>query len=181
MYLHEDSIAKADQREPKSWIVWLHVHSRLGDVAPTVAVAGFGLAWIALHVSESRGFVHPLLWSLGLVENSLALLFRRRKPLGALLSILAVFGIFQVEATTFLPIVVALFTVAYLSRPRAFVLGVAATVAVFAWHEGVATKIGAAELLSYALTHVAVVAAVVILGLFVKSRLSLTSNISASS
>ncbi len=62
-------------------------------VAPVALVAVVGLAWIVFHAASGRGQTHTLLQLLALAEGVAALLLRRRKPAGALASILAVYPV----------------------------------------------------------------------------------------
>jgi hypothetical protein len=83
--------------------------------------------WIAVHAHLARGFTHPLFQSLALAENVVALLLRRRKPIGALAGILVVYMLVDVEPTTLLPVLFALFTVTAASTPRGAAWAIAAT------------------------------------------------------
>jgi hypothetical protein len=72
-----------------------------------------GAVAIAVRAQQGpRGSVHIMLLSLVLLENALALLIRRHHPLAALLSVLATYVLVDNEATTLLPVLFALFTVA---------------------------------------------------------------------
>jgi hypothetical protein len=59
-----------------------------------------------------RGSTHIVLLSVVLGENALALLVGRRHPHAALLGVLATYALVDDEATTLLPVLLALFTVA---------------------------------------------------------------------
>ena len=106
--------------------------SRTGvQLAPVLLVAVWGVAWIGLHASAHTG-VHTLLQMLALAESVIALLFRRRKPLGALLGILVAYFAFELDPLLLQPMLIALFTVAELADRRNVMLGAAATVAAIA-------------------------------------------------
>jgi F0F1-type ATP synthase membrane subunit a len=71
-----------------------------------------GVFGIVVGAQGSRGSTHVVLLSLVLTENTLALLARRRHPLTAFAGVLATYALVDNEATTLLPLLVALFTVA---------------------------------------------------------------------
>jgi hypothetical protein len=85
---------------------------------------------IGLDAGRARGYTHLVLLSLTLIESSVALLFRRRHPVGALAGVLVVYAVFQVPPTMVLPVLVALFTVATLRTGRDLVLAILGTAAV---------------------------------------------------
>jgi hypothetical protein len=96
-------------------------------VAPVALVAAVGMAWIVFHASSGRGQAHTLFQILALTENVIALLLRRRKPVGALASILLVYLLVDLEPVTGLPVLLALLTVAMAGSRRAVALSTAAT------------------------------------------------------
>jgi hypothetical protein len=96
-------------------------------LAPVVVALLWGAGWIATHAHLARGYSHPLFQSLALAENVTALLLRRRKPIGALAGILAVYLLVDLDPTTLLPLLLALFTVTAVSTPRLAVWTIAAT------------------------------------------------------
>ena len=79
--------------------------------APVLLVAAWGAAWIACHASQ-QAYVHTLFQTLALAESVVALLLRRRKPVGALLGILVAYLAFQLDPLLLPPLLIALFTVA---------------------------------------------------------------------
>jgi hypothetical protein len=99
-------------------------------LAPVALVAVYGGSWIALHASPGRGQVHTLFQGLALAETLIALLLRRRKPMGAFVSILAVYLIVDLDPTTLPPLLVALLTVATLGDRRGVALASAAVAVV---------------------------------------------------
>jgi hypothetical protein len=101
--------------------------NRVFYLAPVVVALVWGATWITIHAPEARGITHPLFQSLALVETVTALLLRRRKPVGALASILAVYMLVDLEPTTLLPVLIALFTVAEVSARRIAVWAIVAT------------------------------------------------------
>jgi hypothetical protein len=96
-------------------------------VAPVALVAVVGLAWIVFHASSGRGQIHMLFQLLALAEGAAALLLRRRKPAGALASILAVYVLVDLEPVTGLAVLLALLTLTMTGSRRAVALGAAAT------------------------------------------------------
>jgi hypothetical protein len=106
------------------------VQQRVLYIAPVVIVAVIGMAWIAFHVQTGRGQVHSLFQILALAENVIALLLRRRKPVGALAGILVVYLFVDLEPVTGLPLLLALLTVAMVGSRRAVFLCATATTAV---------------------------------------------------
>jgi hypothetical protein len=93
------------------------VKHRASDVAPVVAVVLTGALLIAFD-SDTGGRTNHKIWlSIVLAESAVALLFRRRHPLGALTGVMATFVLFDAPAVSLLPLLVAVFTV-IMSRPR---------------------------------------------------------------
>jgi hypothetical protein len=101
--------------------------NRVFYLAPVAFVLLYGAAWIALHAQQARGFVHPLYQSLALVENVIALLLRRREPIGALAGILVVHTLVDLEPITLVPVLLSLFTVTVVSTRWVTVWAIVAT------------------------------------------------------
>jgi hypothetical protein len=99
--------------------------------APVLLVAAWGVAWIASHGSQ-QAYVHMLFQTLALAESVIALLLRRRKPVGALLGILVAYLAFQLDPLLLPPLLVALFTVAKVGERRTVLLATVATAATVA-------------------------------------------------
>jgi hypothetical protein len=89
-------------------------------------VAAWGIAWIACHTS-SDAYAHVLFQTLALAESVIALLLRRRKPVGALIGILVTYFAFQLDPLLLPALLIALFTVATLTERRPALLATAAT------------------------------------------------------
>ena len=87
-------------------------------VAPVLPIVLFGVAWIALHASAGRAGAHTLFQSLALVECTIALVLRGRKPLGALASILVMYALADLDTILILPVLFAMATVADRREPR---------------------------------------------------------------
>ena len=98
------------------------------DLAPVLLVAAWGVAWIGLHASEHTR-VHTLFQTLVLAESVIALLLRRRKPVGALLGILVAYFAFELDPLLLPPLLIALFTAATLRERGTVLLAAAATAA----------------------------------------------------
>jgi hypothetical protein len=95
-------------------------------LAPVLLVAAWGVAWIAFHASQ-RAYAHMLFQTLALAESVIALLMRRRKPVGALVGILIAYLAFQLDPRLLPPLLIALFTVATSTERRTVLLATAAT------------------------------------------------------
>jgi membrane-bound metal-dependent hydrolase YbcI (DUF457 family) len=108
---------------------WLAAQ-RVLDIAPVIVIALYGAVWIAVHASQGRGYTHTLFQSLALAENTVALLLRRRKPVGAVVGILAVYALVDLDPTTLLPVLLALLTVAMTRERRAVATATIATAVV---------------------------------------------------
>jgi hypothetical protein len=171
----DESSERPDQLTQTGWIKRLLTSHRFLDIAPVAVIALYGALWIALHASENRGFTHAIFQSLALIENTVALLFRRLKPMGALLSIVAVFAIVNLEATTLLPVLLALLTVAILSKPRTIVVAVTATILAVAWHAKDYLPGDPVRFIGYAVEHAVVMTFVVATGVFIPSGTQLKS------
>jgi uncharacterized membrane protein YfcA len=104
----------------------------LRDVAPVIPIVVFGGAWIAWHASGGRGGTHTMFQALALAENAIALLLRRRKPVGALAGILVVYALVDLDPIMILPVLLALMTVAELRQRRTAAVAALVTAAVVA-------------------------------------------------
>jgi hypothetical protein len=83
------------------------------DVAPVVLVAGVGAVAIALYTPDGhhRG-AHPYFLAVVLAENVVALLMRRRHPIGAFAAVLSAYVLFDALAISLAPLALASATVA---------------------------------------------------------------------
>jgi hypothetical protein len=81
-------------------------------VAPVVPIAVFGAVWIAAHAAAGRAGTHTLFQVLALAECTIALLLRGRKPAGALVGIVVVYALADLDTITILPVLLAVATVA---------------------------------------------------------------------
>jgi hypothetical protein len=80
---------------------------------PLAVIVVAGAVAIVMGAQQApRGSTHVVLLGLVLAENSFALLARRRHPLIALTAVLTAYALVDNEATTVLPVLLALFTVA---------------------------------------------------------------------
>ena len=146
----------------------LGLWNRVLYFAPMAVALLWGASWIALHAHLARGFVHPLFQILALIENETALLLRRRKPVGALAGILAVYIIVDLEPTTLLPVLIALFTGTAASSRRVAVGAIVATTLLV-----MATPFihrDSIDLLAYAFWHLTAIGLVAAAGVFWRSR-----------
>lgn len=138
------------------------------QAAPIVAIALYGAQWITVHADSGRGSAHTLWQSLALAENVLALLLRRRKPIGALAGILAVYLLTDLEPLTLLPLLLALLTVAVVSDHLSARLATAATAVVIVampYIHGAEVSIP-----GYALSRLAAVGLTVAAGRYLRAR-----------
>jgi len=102
--------------------------------APVVVIALYGALWIGLHEGGGRSSTHTFFQSLALAETVVALLLRRRKPVGALAGILAVYLVFALDPLLLPAVLFALLTVAMERDLRTAALAAAATAAAIgAW------------------------------------------------
>jgi hypothetical protein len=137
-------------------------------VAPAVLVAAWGVAWIASHASARGGHVHTVFQTAALAESVVALLLRRRKPVGALVGILVAYFLFQLDPLLLAPLLLALFNVALLKERRTLLLATAATAtAVTALPLTGRASVGLA---GYLLPRLLAVAAATALGLWARTR-----------
>jgi len=103
---------------------------RAFELAPIAAVVLLGAVTIGLNAGKARGLTHLVLLSLTLVESAVALYFRKRHPVGALVGVLVVYTVFQVPPPMVLPVLVALVTVATLRPARVLAFAALATAVV---------------------------------------------------
>jgi len=85
---------------------------------PVIVVVLLGGTWIAVHASAGRGQVHTVFQVLALAESAVALLLRRRKPVGALAGILVAYLLVDLDTILILPLLLALLTVAEMRGAR---------------------------------------------------------------
>lgn len=142
--------------------------NRVFYLAPVAFILLYGASWIAIHAHQARGYIHPLFQSLALLENVIALLLRRRKPIGALAGILAVYILVDLEPTTLLPVLLSLFTVTVSSTHWVTVWAIVATallvIAMPFIHKD------SIDLFSYSLLHLTAIGFAAAAGLYWKSR-----------
>jgi hypothetical protein len=81
-------------------------------VGPVLPIALFGAVWIVLHAKAGRTGTHTLFQVLALAECTIALLLRGRKPVGALVGILVVYALADLDTIMILPVLFAVATVA---------------------------------------------------------------------
>lgn len=159
-----------DKQAPMLWhraTQWL-AGLRPVDWAPIVPVAVVGATSIVLSAGTARGITHLVLLSLTLAESSIALLFRRRHPIGALAGVVAVYLVFDLPPTMALPVLVALFTVATMRSGRVLVVATAATVALLTARPYVGG--GTVDFLSQQVPILAATGLTVALGLYQRLR-----------
>jgi hypothetical protein len=140
----------------------------LSLVAPAVLVAAWGVAWIADHASARGGHVHTLFQTAALTESVVALLVRRRKPVGALAGILVTYFLFQLDPLLLPPLLLAVLNVALLRERRTALLATTATVAAVA--ALLLTGRASVDLAGYLLPRLLAVAAAAALGLWARTR-----------
>ena len=95
-------------------------------LAPALLVAAWGVAWIGFQALQHVG-AHTLFQTLALAESVIALLLRRRKPVGSLLGILIAYFAFQLDPLLLPPLLIALLTMATVTERRTALLATAAT------------------------------------------------------
>ncbi len=142
--------------------------NRVLYLAPVVGALLWDAWWIAAHAYLARGFVHPLFQSLALAENVTALLLRRRKPVRALAGILVVYVLVALDPTTFLPVLIALFSLTVVSAPRVTAWAILATTLLV-----MATPVihkESIDLLEFAMMHLTAIGLVTAAGLYWRSR-----------
>ena len=136
--------------------------------APVVLIAVYGALWIALHARGGRGSTHTLFQSLALAESLFALLMRRRKPVGALVGIVAVYLVFSLDPLLLPAVVFALFTVAAERNQRTAAIAVAATAAATAAWPYIGGR--AVSLAGHTLPRLAAFAIAVAAGMYLRER-----------
>jgi len=133
-----------------------------------VLIMALGGIWIAVHATGGRAATHTVLQVLALGESGIALLLRRRKPVGTLASILVVYALVDLDTIMILPVLLALLTVAELRKRRTVAIAAAATAAVVVimpYLHGDAVSLG-----ERTVPHLAAVALSVALGLWLRAR-----------
>ncbi len=151
--------------------------NRVFYFAPVAFVMLYGASWIAIHAHQARGYVHPLYQSFALIENVIALLLRRRKPIGALAGILVVYVLVDLEPTTFLPVLLSLFTVTAVSTRWVAVWAIVATTLLI-----MATPFihkDSIDLLGYSFLHLTAIGLVAAAGLYWRSQQNSITEIMA--
>jgi hypothetical protein len=128
----------------------------------------YGALWIALHAKGGRGSTHALFQSLALAETVVALLLRRRKPVGALAGILAVYMLFELDPLLLPAVLFALFTVATIRDHRTVAIAAAATAAGTALWPYIHGHAG--SFAGYSLPRLAAAGVVVAAGMYLRER-----------
>lgn len=103
---------------------------RAADVLPAIAVFLFGATAIFLQAGGGRGGAHTVYQSISLVEATVAVLFRRRKPFWSFASILLMLAVFNYEPATIPGLLVVQYEVARRSSMRTLVAALAAAAAI---------------------------------------------------
>jgi hypothetical protein len=146
--------------------------NRVFYLAPVAFVLLYGASWIAIHAHQARGYTHPLYQSLALAENVIALLLRRRKPIGALAGILAVYILVDLEPTTLLPVLLSLFTVTTVSTRWVTVWAIVATTLFVMARPFIHGD--SIDLLAYSFSHLTAIGLMAAAGLYWRSRQKMT-------
>jgi len=136
--------------------------------APVVVIAVYGALWIALHAGGGRGSTHTFFQCLALAETVLALLLRKRKPVGALAGILAAYLLFALDPLLLPAVLFALLTVAVARDHRTAAAAAAATTAALA--AAPYLRGDAAGFAGYTLPRLAAACAVVAAGTYLRAR-----------
>jgi hypothetical protein len=136
--------------------------------APAVVIAVYGALWIALHTGGGRGATHTLWQSLALTETVLALLVRRRKPVGALAGILAAYLLFALDPLLLPAVLLALLTVAAVRDHRTTAVAAIATMAALAAMPYL--RGDPVSFTGYSLPRLAAACAVVAAGTYLRTR-----------
>jgi hypothetical protein len=137
-------------------------------VAPVAAIALYGALWIALHAGGGRSSMHTVFQSLALAEAVVALLLRRRKPVGALAGILAAYVLFQLDPLLLPAVLLALLTVAASRDYRTAAIAAAAVAAATAvWPD---IRGHAVSFAGYSLPRLAAAGAAVAAGMYLRKR-----------
>lgn len=138
------------------------------DLVPVAAVVVVGAAAIGLGGGNVRGYTHLVLLSLTLVESAIALYFRRRHPLGALVGVLAVYTVFQLPPTMVLPVLLALLTVVVLQPGNVLTLAALGTAVVVIGRPYVNGQ--AVDVLGQQLPLLLAISVTVSLGIYLRAR-----------
>ena len=146
---------------------WLAEHALI-DLVPIAAVVLVGAVTIGLSGGKSRGLTHLVLLSLTMVESAVALYFRRRHPVAALVGVLAVYAVFQVPPTMVLPVLLALLTVVVLRPGRVLMLAAFGTAVVVIGRSYVDGQI--VDVLGEQLPLLLAIGVTVLLGIYLRAR-----------
>ena len=141
---------------------------KIRHVAPVVLIALYGALQTALLAKGGRGSTHTFFQSLALAETVVALLLRRRKPVGALAGILAVYTLFELDPLLLPAVLLALFTVATIRERRTVAIAAAATAAGSALMPYIHGQ--AASFAGYSLPRLAAAGAAAAAGLYLQTR-----------
>jgi len=136
--------------------------------APVVVIALYGALWIALHAGGGRGSTHTFLQGLALAEAVVALLLRRRKPVGAFAGVLVVYALFSLDPLLLPAVLFGLLTVAAeRDRRTAAIAAAAAAAAIAVWPD-----IGrhAVSFAGHSLPRLAAAGAAVAAGMYLRAR-----------
>ena len=136
--------------------------------APVAAIAVWGALWIALHAGSGRGSVHTLFQSLALAEAVLALLLRRRKPVGAFAGVLVVYALFSLDPLLLPAVLFGLLTVAAERNGRTTAVAAAATAAAIAVWPDIGRH--AVSFGGHSLPRLAAAGAAVAAGMYLRAR-----------
>jgi hypothetical protein len=144
--------------------------------APAVVVAGYGAWWIAAHAGGGRAATHTLWQSLTLIEVTVALFLRGRKPVGALVGILAAYLVFELPWLTLPPLLFMLLTVAAVRDRRTAAAATAAVAAAIA--AGSYLQRDPAGLAGYSLALLVAAVVVAAAGMYARARINGPAGIS---
>jgi len=134
------------------------------------SVAGYGAWWIAARTGGGRAATHTLWQSLTLTEVTVALLLRRRKPVGALVGILAAYLVFDLPWLTLPPLLFMLLTVAAVRDRRTAAAATAAVAAAIA--AGSYLQRDPASLAGYSLPLLAAAVVLTAAGMYARARIN---------
>jgi hypothetical protein len=108
------------------------LQSALLHAAPVMIIAAYGALWITLHAGGGRNSAHTLWQSVALTETVIALLLSERKPVGALVGVLAAYLAFDLDPLLLPGVLFALLAVATTRDRRTVAVAAAATAAAIA-------------------------------------------------
>jgi hypothetical protein len=131
-------------------------------------IAVYGALWIALHTGGGRQSAHTFFQSLALAECILALLLRRRKPVGALAGILAAYVLFSLDPLLLPAVLFAMFTVAAARDNRT--IAAAATMTALALTTGPYIRGETVSFAGYSLPRLAAAGIAVAAGMYLRER-----------